>query len=186
MFKNIIAVAIVAAFSSAAFAEAPPAAAAKPVEAAKAVATTPAPAAAPVTAEAAKAYSRLHPRCGTTFLLFVLSISIFLHTVTVPLMLLVWQPGNVVLKHATVIFFKLLLMAPISAMAYEAIRAAARMGDGFFGTITKGPGLLLQMLTTQEPDTAQLEVALVALKEALKNDSQAIITTPEYTLTEQS
>ena len=140
----------------------------------------------PVTAEGAKAYSRLHPRCGTTFLLFVLSISIFLHTVTVPLMLLVWQPGNVVLKHATVIFFKLLLMAPISAMAYEAIRAAARMGDGFFGTITKGPGLLLQMLTTQEPDTAQLEVALVALKEALKNDSQAIITTPEYTLTEQS
>ena len=54
MFKNIIAVAIVAAFSSAAFAEAPPAAAAKPVEAAKAVATTPAPAAAPVTAEAVK------------------------------------------------------------------------------------------------------------------------------------
>lgn len=140
----------------------------------------------PVTAESTRKYSRLHPRCGTTFLLFVLSISIFLHTVTVPLMLLVWQPGNVVLKHTAVIFFKLLLMAPISAIAYEAIRAAAHMDDGFIGSLTKGPGLLLQRLTTREPDTAQLEVALVALKEALKNDTRVAISTPDYTIMEQS
>ena len=79
-----------------------------------------------VNAAAAMSKSRLHPRCGTTFLLFVLSISIFLHAVTVPLLMLVWRPENAVIKHTVIIAFKLLLMIPISAMAYEAIRSAAR------------------------------------------------------------
>ncbi len=120
-----------------------------------------------VTTYEAMRMSRLHPRCGTTFLLFVISISIILHTVLVPALLLVWTPESMVYKHVITILFKLLLMVPISALAYELIHAAARMGETFLGQILRGPGLFLQMLTTYEPDYDQVEVAIVALYEAL-------------------
>lgn len=134
----------------------------------------------PVTPRSASRYSRLHPRCGTTFLLFVLSISILLHALTVPLLMLVWRPEHAVLKHTTIIAFKLLLMVPISALAYETIRFAARLTNPLLGAILRGPGLLLQMLTTREPDQAQLEVGLVALREALGHSATATITVPAY------
>lgn len=134
----------------------------------------------PVTPAAAARYSRLHPRCGTTFLLFVLSISILLHAVTVPALMLVWHPGNAFFKHTVIIGFKLLLMAPISALAYEAIRSAARITSPLLGKLLRGPGLLLQLLTTREPDEAQLQVGLVALREALGSNATADVITPEY------
>ncbi|MDL2266900.1 DUF1385 domain-containing protein [Desulfovibrio sp. OttesenSCG-928-G15] len=134
----------------------------------------------PVSTVSARKYSRLHPRCGTTFLLFVLSISILLHALTVPLLMLIWTPENVVLKHGAIIVFKLLLMAPISAIAYEAIRSAAKLENPVLGAALRGPGLLLQTMTTREPDDAQLEVGLVALKEALGEHADAIISTPTY------
>jgi uncharacterized protein YqhQ len=134
----------------------------------------------PLDAAAAAGYSRLHPRCGTTFLLFVLSISILLHAITVPALLFVWRPDNAVLKHALIIVFKLLLMIPISALAYEAIRSAARIRSPLLGAVLRGPGLLLQRLTTREPESRQLEVALVALREAVGKDSDTVILTPEY------
>ena len=133
----------------------------------------------PLSSASAGKYSRLHPRCGTTFLLFVLSISIFLHAVTVPLLMLVWRPENAVIKHTVIIAFKLLLMIPISAMAYEAIRSAARIKNPLLGAVLRGPGLLLQTLTTREPDARQLEVALVALRGAV-GETAATIVTPEY------
>lgn len=134
----------------------------------------------PVTAASASRYSRLHPRCGTTFLLFVFSISILLHAITVPALMLVWQQESPVIKHSVIIVFKLLLMLPISALAYEAIRSAARLTNPLLGAVLRGPGLLLQLLTTREPDVPQLEVALVALREALAESASATIDTPEY------
>ncbi|MDR1686688.1 MAG: DUF1385 domain-containing protein [Desulfovibrio sp.] len=134
----------------------------------------------PVTAGAAAAYSRLHPRCGTTFLLFVLSLSILMHAALVPLLLSLWTPESALLKHAVIIVFKLLLMAPISALAYEAIRAAAGIRAFLPGLLARGPGMLLQLLTTREPDYRELEVALVALKEALGDTADAAINTPPY------
>ena len=74
-----------------------------------------------VTPESAIRFSRLHPRCGTTFLLFVMSIAILLHTVLVPLLLLVWTPDSAVAKHLFTIAFKLLLMVPISALSYDCL-----------------------------------------------------------------
>jgi len=121
----------------------------------------------PVDPADAACESRLHPRCGTAFLLFVLSISIVLHAVLVPLALLLYSPDSVVLKHTYIVVAKLLLIIPISATAYELIRFAGRYGDNLFCKILNGPGLLLQMLTTKEPDLAQLEVAVAALQCAL-------------------
>ncbi len=140
----------------------------------------------PVNVTSAARYSRLHPRCGTTFLLFVLSISILLHAVTVPILLYFWRPENVVLKHIVVIAFKLLLMVPISAVAYELIRMAARLTDSPLGAALRGPGLLLQRLTTREPDASQLEVGLVALAEALGDEASATIAVPAFTRLEHN
>ena len=134
-----------------------------------------------VDARAASAMSRLHPRCGTTFLLFVICISIILHAVLVPLMLAVHTPQSGVAKHAVTIVFKLLLMAPISALAYELIRYAARMPEGPPAMVLRAPGLALQRLTTYEPDEAQLEVAVVALREALGPDADARVRAVPYT-----
>jgi uncharacterized protein YqhQ len=117
--------------------------------------------------EAALGESRLHPRCGTAFLLFVLSISIVLHAVLVPLLLMLYSPGNVVLKHTYIVLVKLLLIIPISATAYEVIRFAGRHADNFLCKLMNGPGLMLQMLTTKEPDQEQIEVAIAALRAAL-------------------
>ncbi|THB63817.1 MAG: DUF1385 domain-containing protein [Desulfovibrio sp.] len=115
----------------------------------------------------AKGFSRLHPRCGTAFLLFVLSISIVLHTVLVPLMLYVYSPENSILKHAYIIVVKLLLMVPIACLGYEAIRVAGKYCHTLWGKLISAPGLMLQRLTTGEPDAEQLEVAAAALTGAL-------------------
>ncbi len=141
----------------------------------------------PVDVDLAENQSRLHPRCGTTFLLFVLTIAILMHILLIPLLLLIWTPESALHKHAVVIALKLLLMAPISALAYEAIRIGARLGDSMAGKIMRAPGLLLQMLTTREPDRKQIEVALVALNEALKAGSEheeTEVVTPPYSVLE--
>ena len=133
-----------------------------------------------VDAATAARMSRLHPRCGTTFLLFVISISIILHAVLVPLLLFIYCPEGAVAKQALTIVFKLLLMVPISALAYELIRYAARMPDGFMATLLRAPGLTLQRMTTAEPDERQLDVAVVALREALGAQAGDNIITAPY------
>ena len=134
-----------------------------------------------LTVETSMRQSRLHPRCGTTFMLFVMAISIALHAVLVPLVLIFWTPDNVIIEHVGIVFFKLLLMIPISAIAYETIRYAARLSTGFVAFALRAPGMLLQKLTTRDPDEMQLEVAMVALHEALGDESAVPIRVPTYT-----
>lgn len=114
--------------------------------------------------------SRLHPRCGTTFLLFVICISIILQAVLVPPLFRLWTPQGMFAKHFFSLGIKLLLVVPISAVAYELVRLAARMPDGPVATLLRAPGLALQKLTTREPSREQLEVAVVALAEAVGPD----------------
>ncbi len=119
----------------------------------------------------AQGFSRLHPRCGTTFVLFVLCISIVLHAFLVPLLLTFYTPGNVVAKHAYIVVVKLGLMVPISALAYEIIRFAGKHSGNVFCKALSFPGMVLQMLTTKEPDMEQLEVASAALRTALATET---------------
>lgn len=120
-----------------------------------------------VTVEAARLKSRLHPRCGTTFLLFVLSVSIILHAIFLPLLLMVWEPSSAVVRHAGMVLFKILLIVPASSLSYELIRYAASLKDGIWARVLRAPGFFFQLLTTKEPSDKQLEVAIVALREAL-------------------
>jgi uncharacterized protein YqhQ len=117
--------------------------------------------------EAVRDFSRLHPRCGTTFLLFVLGVSIVLYTFLVPMLLDVWTPGSMWLKQTYVVAVKFLLMIPISAISYEIIKFSGKFNKNIFCKALSCPGMAMQMLTTHEPDDAQIEVAIAALKGAL-------------------
>lgn len=114
----------------------------------------------------ARGQSRLHPRCGTAFLLFVLSISILLHAALIPGLTALWAPQGAALKQAYVVAAKFLLIAPVSAMAYELVRFAGKKSETPWCRLLCWPGLALQRLTTFEPDDSQLEVAIAALKGA--------------------
>ncbi|MFW6323679.1 MAG: DUF1385 domain-containing protein [Desulfovibrionales bacterium] len=115
----------------------------------------------------AKQYSRLHPRCGTAFLLFVLSISIILFTFLVPVLVGVYSPSHFILKHGYILLIKFILMVPISGISYELIKVSGKIRMPLLHAFLCSPGLLLQMLTTKEPDEQQLEVAIQALKGAV-------------------
>ncbi|MCB2188488.1 MAG: DUF1385 domain-containing protein [Deltaproteobacteria bacterium] len=114
---------------------------------------------------AARGYSRLHPRCGTAFLLVVLLVSILIFTVVFPLLprlaAAAWA------NQAAQIGLKTVLMLPVAGISYEIIRLAGQKAGHPLCRALLWPGLQLQKLTTREPSDDQIEIALAALKAAL-------------------
>jgi uncharacterized protein YqhQ len=108
----------------------------------------------------ARPQPRQHPRCGTSFLMVVMLVSIILFSV---------------IKFDSLLFnflVRIALIPVVAGLSYEIIRLSARKESGaFFKTITK-PGVWLQNVTTKEPDDSQLEVAIEALKASLKLEPQ--------------
>lgn len=107
-----------------------------------------------------KTFSHLHPRCGTSFLLMVMVVSLFVFTL-IPHQL---SMGYKVLS-------RLIFIPLIAGISYEMIRFADknRNQKGFFYLIR--PGLWLQRLTAREPSESQIEVAIRALKEVLQMEN---------------
>lgn len=119
--------------------------------------------------ETARGFSRLHPRCGTAFLLVVLVVSVLFFAILFPLLPRLAQAGW--LNQAAQIGLKILLMLPLAGLSYEIIRLAGkRGGKGLWGALL-WPGLQLQRLTTREPSDDQLEIALAALRAALETEA---------------
>jgi len=112
-----------------------------------------------LTVENARGKSTLHPRCGTSFLMFVMAISIVVFSF-VP----AWAPFAV--KFGA----RIVLIPLIAGLAYEIIRFSARHLANPVCRLMTRPGMWLQKITTKEPDDSQLENAIVALKEALAYD----------------
>lgn len=106
----------------------------------------------------AKDKSRLHPRCGTSFLIYVMAISIILFS------FVTWS--NVWVR----IGLKLLILPIVSGLAYEVIKVSAKYIDNKFFCYLSKPGLMLQNLTTAEPDEEQLEVAIAAMQAVLDEE----------------
>jgi uncharacterized protein YqhQ len=113
----------------------------------------------PLTIETARAQSRLHPRCGTSFLLFVLLVSIFVFA-------LIPKAAPFLVKFGG----RLLLVPLIAGLSYEVLRLTAKRRTNPVFAALVAPGLALQRITTQEPTDDMLEVAIVALEEALRED----------------
>lgn len=107
-----------------------------------------------LTPDNAKDFVRLHPRCGTSFLMFVMVISLILFS------LLGWP--NLAMR----IISRIVLIPVVAAISYEILQWAGRSTNRFV-EIVSVPGLLLQKLTTREPDASQLEVAIVSMKAVL-------------------
>jgi uncharacterized protein YqhQ len=109
-----------------------------------------------LTVENARTRSTLHPRCGTSFLLSVMVVSIVVFSIFK-------------FNAFWAIFLSRLVLVPlVSGLSYELIRfSAPRCQKGFFRSIVL-PGLALQRITTKEPSEDQLEIAIRALKEALE------------------
>ncbi len=112
----------------------------------------------PLTAENAAKFSRFHPRCGTSFLLIVMLVSILVF-------MTLGRPASIGDRLIRLAFIPL-----IGGISYELIRLSDRGYKNRFWRIFILPGLWLQRLTTQEPDMSQLEVAIVALKASLGHD----------------
>ena len=107
-----------------------------------------------LTVENIKKQSRFHPRCGTSFLILVLIISILVFSVVT------WS--NPVIRT----LIKLLMLPIVVGVAYELIKLAGRY-DNILTRIISFPGLKLQLLTTREPDEEQIEVAIKAMTPVL-------------------
>jgi len=108
-----------------------------------------------LTPENADRFSRLHPRCGTSFLLVVMIVAIF---VFAPIGLPAWY---------WLIATRILGVPVIAGLSFEIIKLAARNRDHAWVRVVMAPGLALQRLTTREPDHSQLAVAIAALHAVL-------------------
>jgi uncharacterized protein YqhQ len=119
--------------------------------------------------------TRFHPRCGTSFLLIVMLVSIVLFGILDALVIR-WLGGlTLAIRLAT----HLPLIPLVGGISYEFIRISARHSASLLGRIVVAPGLWLQKITTKEPDEHELEVALVALRCALGLEPPEDAVTPE-------
>ena len=119
-----------------------------------------------LTVENARKFTTLHPRCGTSFIFFLILISIILFSAVFTLVPI---GANLppILRHVVAVLFKVVLMLPVAGISYELIKTAGKCSDRWWAKAMSAPGMLLQKLTTKEPDDKQLEVALSSIKAVL-------------------
>jgi uncharacterized protein YqhQ len=120
----------------------------------------------PLTVEGVRAHSRLHPRCGTAFLLTVALISV--------LVLAPFGKPPLPIRIAT----RLVLLPLISAISYEVLRFTANRKDNRIIRLLIAPNLLMQRLTTREPDDQMIEVAIAALKAVISAEDKVDLLEP--------
>lgn len=112
-----------------------------------------------LTVENVKKYCRFHPRCGTSFLVIVMIVSIIVFS------FISWE------NMFTRLVYRLLLLPVVAGLSYELIKIAGRY-DNWFTRIISAPGVWLQHLTTREPEDDMIEVALTALKAVISENPE--------------
>ena len=112
-----------------------------------------------LTVENVRKYTRFHPRCGTSFLILVVIVSVFLYSV------LPW--GSIGLR----VLFKLLLLPLVMGISYELLKWCGR-SDNIATRIIRQPGIWVQHLTVFEPDDSMIEVAIAAVTPVLPEDPE--------------
>jgi uncharacterized protein YqhQ len=122
----------------------------------------------PLDVDHARRHETCHPRCGTSFILVVLLVSLVAFTVFFPLAPPLTKTGFV--NNLIQVLVKVVLMLPIAALAYEIIRWGGKYPGHPLAKALLWPGLATQRLTALEPDDSMLEVALTALKAVLARE----------------
>ena len=113
----------------------------------------------PLTVENVRKYTRFHPRCGTSFLILVVIVSVFLYSV------LPWSSTSLR------VVFKLLLLPLVMGISYELLKWCGR-SDNIATRIIRQPGIWVQHLTVFEPDDSMIEVAITAVTPVLPEDPE--------------
>ena len=130
----------------------------------------------PLTVENVRAQTRLHPRCGTSFLLVVMVISILVFSVASSLLLTLIPALEAMhgsfLYRLIMIAFKLLLLPVVVAVTYEINRWAGKHDNAFTRMLT-APGMWMQNFTTNEPDDSMIEVGIRAVEAVLPEQEGA-------------
>ena len=130
----------------------------------------------PLTVENVRVQTRMHPRCGTSFLVVVMLLSILVFSVASSGLLAVFPALEAMrgsfLYRLLMIGFKLLLLPLVVSVAYEINRWVGRHDNAFTRVLT-APGLWMQNFTTNEPDDEMIEVAITALKAVLPEQEGA-------------
>lgn len=122
--------------------------------------------------------TRLHPRCGTSFLFVVMILSILVFSVASSLLLAVVPELALMRESARLLYslimigFKLLLLPVLVSIAYEINRLVGRY-DNWFTRILTWPGMWFQNFTTNEPDDSMIEVAITAVNAVLPEEAGA-------------
>ncbi len=111
-------------------------------------------------------FSTLHPRCGTSFMFFVLLISILIFSIVDTLVSKYFGVPQLLVR----LGYHFLLLPLISGISYEVLRLSGKKIDHPFVKLMTTPGMALQKITTGQPDDEMVEVALVAMKSALEMD----------------
>ena len=124
----------------------------------------------PLTVANVKAQSTLHPRCGTTFLIVVVVLSIIVGSVVTPLVL---PHAEGALGQIQTLALRISLLPLIAALGYEFQRLSARYCSTGPLRFVNYPGFLYQMITTREPDESQIEVAIAAMQSAVYREKSA-------------
>jgi len=122
-----------------------------------------------LTPENVKKYTRFHPRCGTSFLLFVMIVSIALYA------FLPKFSGDEYFWWERLLYrmgTRIALLPVVAGISYEIIKFAGRSKNACVKWLTK-PGLWLQKLTTREPDEAQIETAITSMKAVIPEDEDS-------------
>ena len=130
----------------------------------------------PLTVENVRAQTRLHPRCGTSFLLVVMVLSILVFSIASSALLAV-VPALEAMRGSLgyrliMIAFKLLLLPVVVSLSYEVNRWAGRHDNWFTKALTF-PGMWFQNFTTNEPDDGMIEVGITALEAVLPEEEGA-------------
>ena len=130
----------------------------------------------PLTVENVRKMTRFHPRCGTSFLLVIMVISILIFSIASSLLLTLFSGLNALRGsfgyRLLMIAFKLLLLPLVVGITYEINRWAGRHDNGFTRVLT-APGMLLQHFTTNEPDDSMIEVGITAVQAVLPREAGA-------------
>ena len=108
-----------------------------------------------LTVENVKDFSTRHPRCGTSFILFVMIVSIIVFSLL----------GRPDFLHRVI--YKIILLPVVSGISYEAIRFTGKHSNWQWVQCLSWPGLMLQKITTREPSDDQIEVAIAAMKKVV-------------------
>ncbi len=125
----------------------------------------------PLTKENVKKCSRVHDRCGTTFMFFVMLISIVVFSLANFLVVQNWMhTGIAPLDFAIRFLLKLLLLPVVAGISYELLKLLSKTQSPLVLPL-KAPGLLLQLLTTREPNDEMIECAIAAFEKVLDMDS---------------